>query len=219
VMQDATTEVAEEAREDLLLAGEVCHILRPVVYALLRRRRPETSWSPIVVSLLVELSGCVLFACRRCCRSCCSYNNIACLCRLALSAAAVKPKTPASGDKTKDEIAARKVCSLLPTRDQSGTFCSHKTMIDRANGVDGAPFVLAPRPSIRNRHQACRRKGVLGTKVANLIVQYAHGVLCMGVIQAADVLDYVPGVGKLFRFGTTAVLDYYHQFHFYTSAS
>lgn len=38
-------------------------------------------------------------------------------------------------------------------------------------------------------------------------------------IQAADVLDYVPLVGKLFRFGTTAVLDYYHQFHFYTSAS
>ncbi|CAH0516925.1 unnamed protein product [Peronospora belbahrii] len=39
------------------------------------------------------------------------------------------------------------------------------------------------------------------------------------VEKSADILDYVPGVGKLFRFGTTAILDYYHQFHFYTSAS
>ncbi|KAJ8508265.1 hypothetical protein ON010_g18887 [Phytophthora cinnamomi] len=86
--EDATIEVAEGSREDLLVAGEVCHILRPVVYALLRRRRPETSWTPVVASLLVELSG------------------------LVLSAAAVKPVEPkkrVSGDKAKDEIAARKV--------------------------------------------------------------------------------------------------------------
>ncbi|KAK1945626.1 Peroxisome biogenesis protein 16 [Phytophthora citrophthora] len=143
---DATIEVAEGAREDLLVAGEVCHILRPVVYALLRRRRPETSWTPVVLSLLVELSG------------------------LALSAAAVKPVEPlkpVSGDKAKDEIAARKMALLL--------------------------YLL------RDPVFATVTKPVTG--------------------KAADILDYVPGVGKLFRFGTTAVLDYYHQFHFYTSAS
>lgn len=39
------------------------------------------------------------------------------------------------------------------------------------------------------------------------------------VLQAADVLDYVPVFGKVFRFASTAILGYYHQFHFYTSAS
>ncbi|KAG7388778.1 hypothetical protein PHYPSEUDO_011797 [Phytophthora pseudosyringae] len=144
--EDATLEVAEGSHEDLLVAGEVCHILRPVVYALLRRRRPETSWTPVVVSLLVELSG------------------------LALSAAAVKPVEPlkpVSGDQAKDEIAARKMALLL--------------------------YLL------RDPVFATVTKPVTG--------------------KAAGVLDYVPGVGKLFRFGTTAVLDYYHQFHFYTSAS
>ncbi|KAG6611957.1 Peroxisomal membrane protein PEX16 [Phytophthora cinnamomi] len=144
--EDATIEVAEGSREDLLVAGEVCHILRPVVYALLRRRRPETSWTPVVASLLVELSG------------------------LALSAAAVKPVEPkkrVSGDKAKDEIAARKMALLL--------------------------YLL--------------RDPVFAT-----VTKPATG-------KAADVLDYVPVVGKLFRFGTTAVLDYYHQFHFYISAS
>ncbi|KAG3164401.1 hypothetical protein PI124_g11195 [Phytophthora idaei] len=146
LFEDATIEVAEGSREDLLVAGEVCHILRPVVYALLRRRRPATSWTPVVVSLLVELSG------------------------LALSAAAVKPVEQlkhVSGDKTKDELAARKMALLL--------------------------YLL--------------RDPVFAT-----VTKPATG-------KAADVLDYVPGVGKLFRFGTTAVLDYYHQFHFYTSAS
>ncbi|POM72740.1 Peroxisomal membrane protein PEX16 [Phytophthora palmivora] len=144
--ENATIEVAEGSREDLLVAGEICHILRPVVYALLRRRRPETSWTPVIMSLLVELSG------------------------LALSAAAVKPiepLKPVPSDKTKDEIAARKMALLL--------------------------YLL--------------RDPVFGT-----ITKPATG-------KVADVLDYVPGVGKLFRFGTTAVLDYYHQFHFYTSAS
>ncbi|KAG2925670.1 hypothetical protein PC110_g243 [Phytophthora cactorum] len=146
LFEDATIEVAEGSREDLLVAGEVCHILRPVVYALLRRRRPATSWTPVVVSLLVELSG------------------------LALSAAAVKPVEQfkhVSGDKAKDEVAARKMALLL--------------------------YLL--------------RDPVFAT-----VTKPATG-------KAADVLDYVPGVGKLFRFGTTAVLDYYHQFHFYTSAS
>ncbi|KAG3118418.1 hypothetical protein PI125_g2917 [Phytophthora idaei] len=146
LFEDATIEVAEGSREDLLVAGEVCHILRPVVYALLRHRRPATSWTPVVVSLLVELSG------------------------LALSAAAVKPVEQlkhVSGDKTKDELAARKMALLL--------------------------YLL--------------RDPVFAT-----VTKPATG-------KAADVLDYVPGVGKLFRFGTTAVLDYYHQFHFYTSAS
>ncbi|KAE9114315.1 hypothetical protein PF005_g8822 [Phytophthora fragariae] len=146
MFEDATIEVAEGSREDLLVAGEVCHILRPVVYALLRRHRPETSWTPVIASLFVELSG------------------------LALSAAAVKPaepKMPASADKAKDEIAARKMALLL--------------------------YLL--------------RDPVFAT-----VTKPAAG-------KAADVLDYVPLVGKLFRFGTTAVLDYYHQFHFYTSAS
>ncbi|KAE9260607.1 hypothetical protein PF008_g33059 [Phytophthora fragariae] len=43
MFENATTEVAEGSREDLLVSGEVCHILRPVVYGLLRRHRPETS--------------------------------------------------------------------------------------------------------------------------------------------------------------------------------
>ncbi|KAH7484319.1 Peroxisomal membrane protein PEX16 [Phytophthora ramorum] len=144
--EDATVEIAEDARDDLLVAGEVCHILRPVVYALLRRRRPETSWTPVLVSLLVELSG------------------------LAFSAAAVKsvaPKNPSATDNTKEEIAARKMALLLY---------------------------------------------LLRDPVFAAVTKPAAG-------KAADVLDYVPGVGKLFRFGTTAVLDYYHQFHFYTSAS
>ncbi|EGZ17126.1 hypothetical protein PHYSODRAFT_500326 [Phytophthora sojae] len=146
MFEDATIEVAEGLREDLLVAGEICHILRPVVYALLRRRRPETSWTPVVASLLVELSG------------------------LALSAAAVKPVEPkktVTADEAKDEIAARKMALLL--------------------------YLL--------------RDPVFAT-----VTKPATG-------KAADVLDYVPLVGKLFRFGTTAVLDYYHQFHFYTSAS
>ncbi|EEY61070.1 uncharacterized protein PITG_01313 [Phytophthora infestans T30-4] len=144
--ENATIEVAEGSREDFLVAGEACHILRPVVYALLRRRRPATSWTPVVVSLLVELSG------------------------LALSAAAVEPVESLkhdAGDKAKDEIAARKMALLL--------------------------YLL--------------RDPVYAT-----VTKPATG-------KAADVLDYVPGVGKLFRFGTRAVLDYYHQFHFYTSAS
>ncbi|OWZ23101.1 hypothetical protein PHMEG_0002057 [Phytophthora megakarya] len=144
--ENATIEVAEGSCEDLLVAGEVCHIMRPVVYAVLRRRRPETSWTPVVVSLLVELSG------------------------LALSTAAIKPTEPlkpVSSDKTKDEIAARKMTLLLYL-------------------LRDPVFATATKP--------------------------ATG-------KVADVLDYVPGVGKLFRFGTTAVMDYYHQFHFYTSAS
>lgn len=144
--EDATIEVAEDAREDLLLAGEVCHILRPVVYAVLRRRRPETSWTPVIASLLVELSG------------------------LAMSAAAVNrvtQKQAASAEKAKQEVAARKMALLL--------------------------YLL------RDPVFATVTKPVSG--------------------KAADVLDHVPVVGKLFRFGTTAVLDYYHQFHFYTSAS
>ncbi|KAE8978971.1 hypothetical protein PR002_g24553 [Phytophthora rubi] len=43
MFEDATIEVAEGSREDLLVAGEVCHILRRVVYGLLRRHRPGTS--------------------------------------------------------------------------------------------------------------------------------------------------------------------------------
>ncbi|CAI5737376.1 unnamed protein product [Hyaloperonospora brassicae] len=144
--EDATTELAEGSREDLLMAGEVCHILRPVVYALLRRRRPQSSWTPIVVSLLVELSG------------------------LALSTAAVKSmerKKPTCSDKAKDEVAARKMALLF--------------------------YLL--------------RDPVFAT-----VTKPAVG-------KVAEVMDCVPGIGKLFRFGTSAVLDYYHQFHFYTSAS
>uniref|UniRef100_M4B4X2 Peroxisomal membrane protein PEX16 n=1 Tax=Hyaloperonospora arabidopsidis (strain Emoy2) TaxID=559515 RepID=M4B4X2_HYAAE len=117
-----------------------------MVYALLRRRRPQSSWTPVVVSLLVELSG------------------------LALSAAAVKPvehEKPVCTDKAKDEIAVRKMALLF--------------------------YLL--------------RDPVFAT-----ITKPAVG-------KAAHVMDYVPGIGKLFRFGTSAVLDYYHQFYFYTSAS
>ncbi|CAH0520996.1 unnamed protein product [Peronospora belbahrii] len=123
--EDATCDVAEASREDLLVAGEICHILRPVMYALLRRRRSETSWTPVVVSLLMELSG------------------------LALSAAAVKPTEPMKAvfiaNKAGDEIAARKMKTFS---------------------------LLLRGPGIRDRHEA-------------------------------HILDYVPGVGKLFRFGTT----------------
>ncbi|CAI5741839.1 unnamed protein product [Peronospora destructor] len=144
--EDAASEVAEASREDLLVAGEVCHILRPVMYALLRHRRSETSWTPVVVSLFVELSG------------------------LTLSAAAVKPTKPTNAvftDKAGDEIAARKMALLLYL-------------------LRDPVFATVTKPVAR---------------------------------KTADVLDYVPGVGKLFRFGTTAILDYYHGFHFYTSAS
>lgn len=44
-------------REELLLGGEVLHILRPVAYALLRIRRTEESWTPVLVSFLMEISG------------------------------------------------------------------------------------------------------------------------------------------------------------------
>ncbi|KAE8886620.1 hypothetical protein PF003_g29363 [Phytophthora fragariae] len=43
MFEDAMIEVAEGSRRDLLLAGGVCHLLRPVVYGILRRHRPETS--------------------------------------------------------------------------------------------------------------------------------------------------------------------------------
>lgn len=47
----------DASREDLLIGGELCHIFRPVVYAVLRQRRPETSWTPVIASLAVELIG------------------------------------------------------------------------------------------------------------------------------------------------------------------
>lgn len=37
--------------------------------------------------------------------------------------------------------------------------------------------------------------------------------------QVCDVVDYVPLVGKAFRFLAIKGTAYYHQFHFYTSAS
>lgn len=42
---------------------------------------------------------------------------------------------------------------------------------------------------------------------------------CFCSSQACDVLDYVPVVGRVVRFASTSVMNYYHQFHFYTSAS
>ncbi|RLN44457.1 hypothetical protein BBJ28_00005937 [Nothophytophthora sp. Chile5] len=181
--KDATFDVGEVAREDLLLGGEVCHILRPVVYALLRHRRPETSWTPVAVSLLVEVSG------------------------LAMSAAAVKSETlkkPASGDKAKEELAARKMALLLYfLRDPV-----FATVTKPATGKV-QDRILMQRPLAIEHY---RSPWII---FAHL---FALCILCCAV-QAADVLDYVPGVGKLFRFGVTAILDYYHQFHFYTSAS
>lgn len=44
------------------------------------------------------------------------------------------------------------------------------------------------------------------------VTQPATGKVC-------DVLDYVPVAGRVVRFASTAVMNYYHQFHFYTSAS
>lgn len=55
--QNPAVVIRKVPREDLLLGGEVLHILRPVVYALLRMRRSEESWTPVVVSFLVEASG------------------------------------------------------------------------------------------------------------------------------------------------------------------
>lgn len=46
-----------------------------------------------------------------------------------------------------------------------------------------------------------------------------HGGVLYRVIQVCDVLDYVPVAGRAIRFASTAVMNYYHQFHFYTSAS
>lgn len=37
--------------------------------------------------------------------------------------------------------------------------------------------------------------------------------------KVCDVLDYVPVAGRAVRFASTAIMNYYHQFHFYTSAS
>lgn len=39
------------------------------------------------------------------------------------------------------------------------------------------------------------------------------------ILQVCDVVDYVPLVGKAFRFLAIKGTAYYHQFHFYTSAS
>ncbi|KAI9913952.1 hypothetical protein PsorP6_005580 [Peronosclerospora sorghi] len=144
--EDATTTVAGSLREELLVAGEICHILRPVMYALLRRRRTEASWLPLVASLLMECSG------------------------LAFSLAALnstEPTKPTCIDKAKDEIGDRKMALFLY---------------------------------------------LLRDPVFMTVTKPAAG-------KVADVIDYVPGVGKLFRFGLTAILDHYHQFYFYTSVS
>ncbi|GAB9469397.1 hypothetical protein Gpo141_00006676 [Globisporangium polare] len=136
-------------REELLLGGEVLHILRPVAYALLRIRRTEESWTPVLVSFLMEISG------------------------LWMSNAALKPtdKEAKSAEKpsqkVKDELAARKMALLLY-------------------------FLRDP--------------------VFASVTQPATGKAC-------DVLDYVPVVGRVVRFASTSVMNYYHQFHFYTSAS
>ncbi|KAL7998919.1 putative peroxisome membrane protein, Pex16 [Plasmopara halstedii] len=144
--EDATIEFAKSSRDSFLIAGEVCHILRPVVYALLRRRRSANSWTPVFLSLVVELTG------------------------LAFSTVAVKQVElveEAYSDKATNELAARKMALLL--------------------------YLL--------------RDPVFATVTKPVSDK------------AADIVDCVPGIGKLFRFGATAILNYYHQFHFYTSAS
>ncbi|TDH66687.1 hypothetical protein CCR75_001581 [Bremia lactucae] len=142
VFEDAI-EVVEDSRENFLVAGELCHILRPVVYAVLRRRRAPTSWTPVLVSMFIELSG------------------------LALSVSAVKPVKSINIDKARNELATRKmVLFLYLLRDPV--------------------FATVTKPAVE---------------------------------KASDIIDHVPGLGKLFRFGTTTILNYYHELYFYTSAS
>ncbi|RMX68826.1 hypothetical protein KXD40_002958 [Peronospora effusa] len=187
--EDATSEVAEASREDLLVAGEVCHILRPVMYALLRHRRSETSWTPVVVALLGALLLCWLQVGRR------SRDILPCFVRsgsLALSAAAVKPTEPTKAvftDKAGDEIAARKVLNASCT-----------------------DLAIAAEDSLLKGNNMALLLYLLRDPVFATVTKPVAG-------KTANVLDNVPGVGKLFRFGTTAILDYYHDFYFYTSAS
>ncbi|TYZ58550.1 hypothetical protein PybrP1_001247 [[Pythium] brassicae (nom. inval.)] len=146
---DPAVVIRHVPRENLLLGGEVLHILRPVAYALLRLRRSEESWTPVAVSLLVEVAG------------------------LWLSNAALKPvdadasSAAKPSEKVQAELASRKMALLLY-------------------------FLRDP--------------------VYVSVTQPATGKVC-------DVLDYVPVAGRAVRFASTAVMNYYHQFHFYTSAS
>lgn len=54
---EATISVDMVVREPLLVGGELIHIARPAIYAMLRARRGEKSWLPVVVSLVLELTG------------------------------------------------------------------------------------------------------------------------------------------------------------------
>lgn len=64
IPQDPTFAVSDNCREELVLGGELCHIFRPVVYAVLRQRRSEESWTPLVASLIVELAGYDCVSCK-----------------------------------------------------------------------------------------------------------------------------------------------------------
>jgi hypothetical protein len=118
-MKDATLAVADATREDLLIGGELCHIFRPVVYAILRQHQPETSWTPVIASLAVELAGYAInpFSLHMDGNALTPMWWSRATGSLAMSSAAVKasstpaPATaPASTTKmAQDEISARKV--------------------------------------------------------------------------------------------------------------
>ncbi|DAZ98036.1 TPA: hypothetical protein N0F65_004526 [Lagenidium giganteum] len=144
---DATIAVHNNS-ENRVLAGELLHILRPPVYALLLSRSRSQSWGPLLVSLAMELSS------------------------LALTTPlpSDQPAPPAPPMLTKlhaDEVSSRKLALLMYL-------------------LRDPVFATATKP------------------VANKI---------------SDLFDPVPLVGKIVRYASTGILDYYHQYYFYTSAS
>ncbi|TMW63002.1 hypothetical protein Poli38472_005620 [Pythium oligandrum] len=92
---DPTVSVPDVANEKKLLAGEILHVFRPLVYAVLRQRRDENSWLPALVALAIEVSGLVL--------SSTSLEN----------SKLVTPTTLPQNKKAQEELSARKMQLLL----------------------------------------------------------------------------------------------------------
>lgn len=159
-------------------------------------------------------------------------------CRLWLSNAALKPvgtdgaTAEKPSQKVQDELASRKVSErllVLPDCRVKGferppevadALPMNSTRVCVTANIDGAPPLLPPRPSVRVGDAAGDWKGTSRvvsshrlSRVERASLTRVHG------LQVCDVLDYVPVAGRAVRFASTAVMNYYHQFHFYTSAS
>ncbi|GLD95213.1 hypothetical protein PINS_up003855 [Pythium insidiosum] len=149
LFEEAAIQLVDVQREHLLLTGELLHIIRPVAFAMLRRRRGETSWLPALVAVLIESASFV-----------CTTSS-------SLSEGATLSTTGISSKRAAEELASRKMALLL--------------------------YLL---------------RDPVYASVTKPVTEAVCGVT-----------DYVPLLGRLVRLVSTGILDYYHNFHFYTSAS